>query len=162
MITKQINRSLSIFEDPNSLLLLNIHFAEEFVRAIDGGGHERWRQAFRVCRALQNNGTLVVGEVEACAARMADVHIHVDLVAALRDVGCISPRDYGNMLVFVNRGALAATNKLRGRVIGTAATMIMQIVGPLMDLDVKAWRNAAFEAACGRTVPNPDVPFPVP
>jgi hypothetical protein len=161
MITKQINRNLAIFEDPNSLMLLNIHFAEEFVRAIDGGGHERWKQAFRACRALQDNDTLVVGEVEACAARMADVHIHVDLVAALRDVGCVSPRDYGNMLVFVNRGALAATNKLRGRVIGTAATMIMQIVGPLMELDVKAWRNAAFEAACGRPVPNPDVPFPV-
>jgi hypothetical protein len=73
-------------------------------------------------------------------------------------VGCISPRDYGNMLVFVNRGALAATNKLRGRVIGTAATMIMQIVGPLMDLDVKAWRNAAFEA-CKRKVPDPDSQF---
>lgn len=160
MITRQINRNLAIFEDPNSLLTLNIHFAEEFVRAIDGGGHERWKQAFRACRALQDNGTLVLGEVEACAARMADVHIHVDLVAALRDVGCISARDYGNMLVFVNRGALAATNKLRGQVIGTAATMIMQIVGPLLDLDVKAWRNAAFEAACGRLVPDPDSPFP--
>lgn len=162
MITKQINRNLAIFEDPNSLLLLNIHFAEEFVRAIDGGGHERWKQAFQVCHALQEHGEYVPGQVEACAARMADVHIHVDLVAALRDVGCISARDYGNMLVFVNRGALAATNKLRGHLIGTAATMIMQIVGPLVDLDVKAWRNAAFEAACGRKVPDPDSPFPVP
>jgi hypothetical protein len=162
MITKQINRNLAIFEDPNGLLTLNIHFAEEFVRAIDGGGHERWKEAFRVCHALQEHGEYVPGQVEACAARMADVHIHVDLVAALRDVGCISARDYGNMLVFVNRGALAATNKLRGHIVGTAATMIMQIVGPLMDLDVKAWRNAAFEAACGRKVPNPDSPFPVP
>lgn len=161
MITKQINRNLGIFEDPNSLLRLNIHFAEDFVRAIDGYGHDRWKQAFRACRALQDNGTLVIGEVEACAARMADVHIHVDLAGALREVGCISARDYGNMLVFVNRGALAATNKLRGRVIGTAATMIMQIVGPMMDLDVKAWRNAAFEAACGRSVPDPDSPFPM-
>jgi hypothetical protein len=65
MITKQINRNLAIFEEPNSLMLLNIHFAEEFVRAIDDGGHERWKQAFRICQALQEHGEYVPGQVEA-------------------------------------------------------------------------------------------------
>ena len=46
-------------------------------------------------------------EAEMCGAAMANVHIHVDLANALREVGCISPQDYGNMLVFVNRGSLA-------------------------------------------------------
>lgn len=161
MITKQINAHLATFEDPNALLKLNIHFAEEFIRAIDGQAHQFWKNAFRICAALQKNEMALAGEAEACGAAMAKVHIHVDLANALREVGCISPRDYGNMLVFVNRGSLAALVRLRGRTLGAAQAMLVQIGAPMMNLEVKAWRNAVFEASCAAKVPDPTMQFPL-
>ena len=154
-ITRQINANLSLFQDPNALLRLNIHFAEEFVRAIDGQPHDLWKRAFKVCMSLQRNETMLFMEAEMCGAAMANVHIHSHLANALRDVGCISAQDYGNMLVFVNRGSLAALVRLRGRAIGAAEAMLNQLAAPMLELEVKAWRNAVFEAACHTRVPDP-------
>ncbi len=154
-ITKQINANLTMFQDPNALLRLNIHFAEEFVRALDGQPHDLWKRAFRVCASLGRNETMLLMEAEMCGAAMANVHIYVDLANALREVGCISPADYGNMLVFVNRGSLAALVRLRGRAIGSAEAMLNQLAAPMLELEVKAWRNAVFEAACHARVPDP-------
>jgi hypothetical protein len=156
-ITRQINANLTMFQNPNALLQLNIHFAEEFVRAIDGQPHELWKEAFAICASLQRNPMIFIPEVEICGARMANVHIHVDLANALREVGCISPQDYGNMLVFVNRGSLAALVRLRGRPLAAAEAMFNQLMAPLLELEVKAWRNAVFEAACHVRVPDPAV-----
>ena len=150
-ITEQINSNLTAFQRPNALLRLNIHFAEEFLRAIAGESHERWKSAFSVCKAFEKGAastSFLMGEVELCGAAMADVHIHIDLAAAIRDVGCLPPSDYANMLVFVNRGALAATVRLRGKVVGVAETMFSQLTAPLIGLEVKAWRNAVYQNAC--------------
>ncbi len=155
-ITQQINNNLSAFQRPNALMRLNIHFAEEFIRALNSQPHAAWQRAFRFCQALQQGASetpALVGETEFCGAAMANVHINVDLNAALREVGCIPPADYGNMLVFVNRGSLAALVRLRGRAIGAAEAMLQHVLAPLVDLEVKAWRNAAFETVCNTPVP---------
>jgi len=68
---------------------------------------------------------------------MASVHIQIDLSAAIREVGCIPPQDYGNMLVFVNRGSIAALVKLRGKAVAAAEAMLQYLVAPMIDLEVK-------------------------
>ena len=161
-ITKQINANLGRVQRPNALLRLNIHFAEEFLRAVGGQPHEGWQRAFRACESLRtasDTTSLLAGEVEFCGAAMANVHIRVDLSASLNEVGCIPPEDYGNMLVFVNRGALAALVRLRGRALGAAEATLQQLVAPLLDLEVKTWRNAVYSAACNAAVPDPTPAF---
>lgn len=54
-ITHQINTNLRLFQRPNALLRLNLHFAEEFVRALNGQAHAGWRSAFRFCEVLEKN-----------------------------------------------------------------------------------------------------------
>jgi hypothetical protein len=100
-----------------------------------------------------------MGEVEFCGAAMANVHIHMDLASALEEVGCIPPEDYGNVLIFVNRGALAALVRLRGRAIGAAQLMFGQLAAPWVNFEVKVWRNAVYENACGINVPDPTPGF---
>jgi hypothetical protein len=150
-ITEQINENVSAFQRPNALLRLNIHFAHEFLKAICGEPHAPWKKAFSVCKAFEKGSgrtAFLVGEIELCGAAMANVHIHVDLAAAIRDVGCIPPSDYSNMLLFVNRGAREAVVRLRGKVIGIAETILNRLTAPLVDLEVKAWRNAVYDHAC--------------
>jgi hypothetical protein len=162
-ITRQINQNLSLFQRPNELLRLNIHFAEEWLRAAGGQPHEAWREAFQRCQALQqasSETSLLVGELEFCGAAMANVHINVDLAAALSEVGCIPPADYGNMLVFVNRGNLAAIARYRGQAVGAAETIVQNILGPALDLDVKSWRNAAYQRICNTAVTPVQSGFP--
>jgi hypothetical protein len=60
------------------------------------------------------------------------------------------------MLVFVNRGALAALARLRGRALGAAEAILQQLGGPVTGLDVKAWRNSAFQKVCATDVPPPE------
>jgi hypothetical protein len=161
-ITRQINSNLNLFQRPNALLRLNLHFAEEFIRALNGQAHDGWRKAFEFCKALEkssNDNALLMGEVEFCGARMANVHIHVDLAAAISDVGCIPPEDYANVLVFVNRGALAATIELRGKFLGVSEIMANQFIAPMVNLDVKEWRNAVYRNACNAVVPDPESTF---
>lgn len=161
-ITRQINRNLLQFQRPNVLLRLNIHFAEEFLRAISSQPHEDWKRAFRICSSLQAGAEetiALMGEVEFCGAAMANVHIFVDLSKALEEVGCIPRDDYGNMLIFVRRGALAALVRLRGRALGAAEAILQGLVGELVRLEVKQWRNAVFEEACNQTVPDPSTTF---
>jgi hypothetical protein len=161
-ITRQINRNLERLQRPNALLRLNMHFAEEFLRAIGGQSHDGWKRAFRVCQSLRDasaDTSLLAGEIEFCGAAMANVHIRMDLSVALNEVGCIPPGDYGNMLVFVNRGSLAALTRLRGRALGAAEAMLQQLVAPMIDLEVKAWRNAVYNSACNATVPDPTPGF---
>jgi hypothetical protein len=156
-ITRQINQSLLSFERPNALLLLNLHFSEEYLRALRGLSHERWREVFHFCEALEKNAqsnAFLVGEVEFCGAKMANVHIHVDLADALNEVGCIPPDDYSAVLSLVNRGALAATIELRGKFLGVTETIANQFIAPLVNLEVKAWRNTVYEQACNAVVPD--------
>ncbi len=101
----------------------------------------------------------LVGEVELCGAAMANVHIHIDLAAAIRDVGCLPPADYANMMVFVNRGALAATIRLRGKAAGVAETLFNQITAPFIGLEVKVWRNTVYKNACNILVPDVEPAF---
>jgi hypothetical protein len=161
-ITRLINKNIRSFQRPNALMRLNISFAEQFVRALWGQPHTSWRRAFSTCMALQNNAEtnhLLVGEVEFCGAAMANVHIHIDLTDAINTVGCIPPEDYGNMLVFVNQGALTAAVALRGRAIGALEMMLQQLIAPMVDLEVKAWRNAAYRDICQIPVPDPNPAF---
>jgi hypothetical protein len=143
-ITRQINKNILAFERPNALLRLNIHFAEEFLRALYGQPHEQWRRAFQECADKWLT--------ERCGKLMANVHINIDLSAALNEVGCIPPADYGNMLVSVNQGAHEALVRLRGRAIAATERLI---IGSYMDNVVRAWRNAAFAKACNASVPAP-------
>jgi hypothetical protein len=159
MITLQINDNVGLFQRPNELLRLNMHFAEEFLRAVGHQEHRFWKHAFKLCQLLQDNPSVLVPEFELCAAQMASVHIHVDLAAAVREVGCVPPSDYGNMLILVNRGSLAAQVKLRGQRKGTAEALLQQLMAPLVNLDVKEWRNAVYTAACNSPVPDPETSF---
>ena len=161
-ITRQINENLSSFQRPNALLRLNMHFAEEFARAVQQQSHSVWRRAFRVCQALQHASSetpALVGEAESCGALMASVHIGVDLVAALNEVGCIPPADYGNMLAFVDLGMLAAIVRLRGRAVASMEVMVQALVAPMLDLEVKSWRNAAYMSICNTPVPEVEPGF---
>ena len=47
--------------------------------------------------------------------------------------------------------------RLRGRAIGAAEAMLNQLAAPMLELEVKAWRNAVFEAACHARVPDPAI-----
>jgi hypothetical protein len=155
-VARQIVDNVSVFQRPNALLRLNIHFAEAYLRAAEGNGSDVWRQAFEICSRLEIASEVVDelrGEVELCGATMASVHIQVDLANALEAVGCIPPADFSNMLVLANRGALAALVRLRGRAVGAAEAMLNALVGPALGLDVKAWRNAAYQSVCNTPVP---------
>jgi hypothetical protein len=161
-ITKLINKNISAFQRPNALMRLNISFSEQFVRALWGQPHDGWKRAFQTCGALQSSSAtnpLLVGEIEFCGAAMARIHINIDLSDAISQVGCIPPEDYGNMLVFVNHGALAAAVQLRGRALGAAETLMQQLIAPMLDLEVKAWRNSVYKNACLIPVPNPNPAF---
>ena len=83
----------------------------------------------------------------------------MDLAAALREVGCIPPADYGNMLALVNRGMLAALVRLRGQAVGAAEVLVMALFGPMMDLEVKTWRNEVYQKQCNASVPNVESEF---
>lgn len=101
-ITQQINDNIGRFQRPNALIRLNLHFAQAFLRAVNSLEGEEWKQAFRVCQALQRGSEetmALVGETEICAGAMADVHIFIDLKRAIREVGCIPPEDYGNVQI---------------------------------------------------------------
>lgn len=161
-ITEQINKNLNLFRDPNAVIRLNAHFASEYLKAASGQPHEAWSKAFKICKALEKNAPnnpALVGEVELCGAQMANVHIHVDLANALREVGCIDRNDYGNILTFVLRGNLAAENKLRGKFGGATMFLLSALVGPKLNMDVKKWRNAAYTEVCAGTVPDPEKSF---
>jgi hypothetical protein len=161
-ITRLINKNIESFQRPNALMLLNIHFAEQFVRALWGQPHQGWQKAFNACKALQSNAELnpaLIGEIEFCGAAMANVHILVDLSDALDKVGCIPPEDYGNMLVFVNHGSMAAVVDLRGRALGSLEMIVQYFLAPMVDLEVKVWRNAAYKDRCNVPVPDPNPTF---
>lgn len=161
-ITRQINQSIGLYQRPNAVLRLNIHFAEEFLRAIHGQPHQQWKQVFKKCAALQNTSeetSWLIGEVEFCGAAMANVHIHVDLAAALQQVGCITPTDYGNTLIFVNKGSLAALVRLRGSFFAPAESILNQLFGILTEIEVKTWRNAVYNQVCNANVPEPEKVF---
>ena len=162
MITRQINDNIDLFQRPNALIRLNMDFALTFLEALEGEPHKFWKQAFRECQALEQASektAFLVGETEACGARMANVHISVDLKNSLQKVGCIPPEDYGNMLVLVKRGSLAALSELRGDVVGAAQAMGQHVVSPVLDLEIEEWRNAAYSGICGTEVPSVDPSF---
>src|SRR5438128_2485111 len=48
-ITKQINENIRLFQRPNAMIKFNIHFAEEFLRAVNGEPHAQWHRAFQFC-----------------------------------------------------------------------------------------------------------------
>jgi hypothetical protein len=162
-ITQQINDNLAAFEQPNELVRLNLHFGRAFLRAARGKPSKAWKVAFLACKGLEIASWLeptLVGETELCGAAMAKVHIDIDLSNALQEIGCISPTDYGNMLLFVERGSFAALVRLRGETMAEAEDMVQKEVAPILGLDVKAWRNAAYQKICGVAVPDVEPGFP--
>ena len=157
-ITRQINDNLKLFQRPNALMRLNIHFAETFINALWDQPHEDWRRAFAVCAAFQKTSqdtSFLFMEAEMCGARMANVHINIDLRKALGEVGCIPPEDYSNMLILVTRGSVYALVRLRGQLIGAAEALINAFVAPLVNLEIKTWRNAVYAGTCNADVPDP-------
>jgi hypothetical protein len=54
-ITKKIARHIDLFENLNSLMRLNEAFATVYLSAINGNPHQGWREAFRICEALDKN-----------------------------------------------------------------------------------------------------------
>jgi hypothetical protein len=132
------------------------------MRAVGAQPQEVWKRAFRFCQALERGDSetsFLVGEAEFCGAAMANVHINVDIAAALREVGCIPPADYGNVLDLVNQGSLAALVRLRGRALGKAEAMLQRVFAPLVKLEVEFWRNSAFEGICNVSVPAVEAGF---
>ncbi len=157
MITQQINRHIAAFVHPNALLRLNTHFAETYLRAIEGTPHCEWVSVFRRCDAMSSRGAQ--REVQRGEARlapliagrlMAKVHISVDLRSALREVGCIPPADFGNMLALMDRGISAGLERLREH----SGYRVAGVLGRLVVLDVQAWRNAAYRSVCQTSVPG--------
>jgi hypothetical protein len=86
---------------------------------------------------------------------MADAHINTDILTALRTVGCIDPYDYGNMLLFVQRGSEKALSELTGKYAGAVFEYLKD---KLLPLD-RRWRNAVYVLACDEPVPNVEQSF---
>jgi hypothetical protein len=166
-ITKCIYANIDLFEAPDPLLRLNKDFATTFLRAIEGNPHDGWKRAFKVCSGLLGvvnsgiGGNMILrgGLFEGCAGCMANVHINRDLVAALTRERNVSPRDYGNVYIFVVAGNLKAEEWLRGRLMAAVVGTAGMGVGMKINLDFKRWRNDAFQAAYGVAVPNPEASF---
>lgn len=166
-ITKKIYKCITLFNNPNSLLRLNLLFATDFIRAISGQPHGKWGNAFDACSGVKNvRDAGFVGEVfyrggsfEICAACMAKVHINQDLKNALLKEKEVDDQDYGNVLILVNEGHFYAEKKLRGT--GRATVFVMATILATKELKMSAelWRNQAFQEAYGRDVPKPTEDF---
>jgi hypothetical protein len=162
-ITQRINASMrsavANYEQPNAMLKFNIHFATAFLRAVGGLPSPPWEDAFRACKVLEDNQynpmTIFIPEVEVCGAIMANVHISVDIANAINDIGCVPPRDFGNILCFVEQASSAALAKLRGAFIGNLETDINKAI-PV----VKYLRNSVYYNQCNASVPDPQPGWP--
>lgn len=162
-ITHEINLNIVLFQRPNALLRFNMNFGRAYLRALRGTStgvsSERWKIAFAACKGLQY-ASATQGEdldLEACGAMMAEVHIHVDLAAAMREVGCIPPKDYGNMLYFVDAGSRQALIAYRGEFGGNLEDWAQHHAFPPL---VRMWRDAVYQTSCNvKDVPPPERSF---
>ncbi len=93
--------------------------------------------------------------VKICAIAMADAHINTDIVASLKTIGCIDPNDYGNILLFVERGAHDAIVELHGRLNGPVFDALKRWFLPLD----KLWRNSVYVEVCRVEVPDVEKAF---
>jgi hypothetical protein len=180
LITDQINDAIKrdqsaagIFRNPDELLRFNMSFASAFLAAVAGKPSAPWVEAFIECQIGQASYTIMFPSdyfqsykdhpaqvmltaptntaVLMCATSMADAHINTDIVNSLKTVGCIDPHDYGNILLFVERGSRRAITELIGQSFGP---MFDYLKEHLMPLD-KIWRNAVYQSTCH--VPVPDI-----
>ena len=166
-ITHLINLNLVLFQRPNALLRFNLDFGRAYLKALRGASSglsgKRWRIAFAACKGLQYESDLndliplaIKGDnvnLEACGALMAEVHIHVDLAAAMSEVGCIPPEDYGNMLYFVDAGSRKALIAYRGKFGGRLEDWVQHHAFPPL---VRMWRDAVYQTSCNvNDVPPP-------
>lgn len=166
-ITGKIARHIELFTNPNALMRLNDSFATTYLNALNGGAHNDWQRAFRVCNAESKAvtsgfiGLIFMGPVaaESCGACMANVHINRDLRDALRKIRDVDAQDYGNILIFVQEGNLYAECQLRGRALGSAVVTISQLFVTKLNLDVKQWRNNVFQDCYNKQVPDPSKAF---
>lgn len=171
-ITKKIAKHIDLFENPNSLMRLNEAFATVYLSAINGSPHQGWREAFRICEALDKNAIHAKGlldsiilwpyavtALEKCAGCMAKVHISQDLRNALIQVKDVDSQDYGNILVFVIEGHLYAEVKSRGQIGGAFQFMISIPVMEWLKTNAKIWRNQVFEQVYKKKVPDPSPGF---
>jgi hypothetical protein len=182
-ITVQINAVLSplsasnMFRGPNELLRFNMSFASAFLAAVAGKASAPWKQAFAECAVVQASYTIMFPTdnfesfrtkpftvmtkeptstaVLECSISMADAHINTDILNSLKAVGCIDPHDYGNMLLFVNRGSEHAISDLIGQTWGPKFESLKET---LMPLD-RIWRNKVYETACHVPVPGIEPAF---
>jgi hypothetical protein len=93
--------------------------------------------------------------VVECSIAMADAHINTDILAALKTLGCIDPHDYGNILLFVQRGSEKALTELTGKYAGAVFEYLKD---KLLPLD-RRWRNAVYVLACNEPVPDIEQTF---
>jgi hypothetical protein len=175
LITQQINTMMLIqpaaFRNPNELLRFNMCFASAFLAAVAGNPSYPWKKAFFECKVAEVQQTFSeftpelwsiapVIRIEAtleCSIAMANAHINTDIANALRSVGCIDPHDYGNILLFVERGSRVAIIELTGVVAGPVFDYLKE---HLLPLD-KIWRNAIYERTCSSPVPDIEPSFEV-
>jgi hypothetical protein len=184
LITEQIDNAIEkdqsatgVFRNANELLRFNMSFASAFLAAVAGKPSAPWVDAFIECQILQASYTIMFPTdyfqsfkdhpaqvrltapsntaVLMCSMSMADAHINTDIVNSLKTVGCIDPHDYGNILLFVERGSARAITELIGKSFGP---MFDYLKDHLMPLD-KIWRNAVYQSTCHAPVPDIEKTF---
>ena len=166
LITQQINETMlfspEVFRNPNEMIRFNMSFASAFLAAVAGNASYPWKRAFFECKVAEVQtwteyspqlwAFTPVIRIEAtleCSIAMAYAHINTDIANSLRTVGCIDPHDYGNILLFVERGSRVAIIELTGTVAGPLFDYLKEEFLPLD----KIWRNAIYERSCGSPVP---------
>jgi hypothetical protein len=151
-------------------------FATKYLDALAGGISAPWRAAFSQCefaRKLEDTyntmrpplimvpgfpvptGKSETNAITLCAIAMANAHINTDIVNSLRSVGCIDQHDYGNVLLFVERGAHVAIMRLQGALLGEIYDQLKQLLLPLD----RIWRNAVYVQECKASVPDVEDSF---
>jgi hypothetical protein len=184
LITEQIDDAIEkdqsaagVFRNANELLRFNMSFASAFLAAVAGKPSAPWVEAFIECQIGQASYTIMFPTdyfqsfkdhpaqvmltaptntaVLMCSMSMADAHINTDIVNSLKTVGCIDPHDYGNILLFVERGSRKAIIELIGKSFGPTFDYLKE---HLMPLD-KIWRNAVYQSTCHVPVPDIETSF---
>ena len=183
LITHQINVTLrfnpSAFRNPDQLIRFNISFATAFLAAVADMASPPWRQAFTECALVEAQYNMWIpmsppsdprgwrpvapplghsddaNAVKLCAISMANAHIKTDIVNSLKTIGCIDRNDYGNILIFVERGARQAIIELHGRTSGAIFNWLKEALLPLD----KMWRNSVYTEICRIPVPNVEQAF---
>lgn len=166
-ISRLIIKHIGLFETPKSLLRVNLHFTNTYLRAANSERvSPEWQEAFDLCKKWDETlsdpaasgsdpfsaANRAMQAQIACTRKMGEVHITEDINSALlatsRDGKCtLSTRDFGNMMELVRNG----TNTALQDSLGDIAVAVKKWLIPEYE---KAWRNAVFQTVCGEPVPE--------